>query len=103
VSSGIRTARGSTRPAPTVTLRAEPYTSVLSTDGPYLFVSLWGGSFVVVLDAQSLTVMSEIPVGEHPNALVPPPDGTRLFVACGNARISVISTIVFEAIEQISL
>jgi YVTN family beta-propeller protein len=88
----------------TVTLRAEPYTSVLSTNGRYLFVSLWGGSSVVVLDAQSLTVMSEIPVGEHPNALVASPDGTRLFVACGNsADVWVISTIVFEAIEQISL
>jgi YVTN family beta-propeller protein len=88
----------------TVTLRAEPYTSVLSTDGRYLFVSLWGGSSVVVLDAQSLTLINEIPVGEHPNALVPSPDGTRLFVACGNsADVWVISTIVFEAIEQISL
>jgi YVTN family beta-propeller protein len=94
----------STQGVKTVTLRAEPYTSVLSIDGRYLFVSLWGGSSVVVLDAQSLTVMSEIPVGEHPNALVPSPDGTRLFVACDNsADVWVISTIVFEAIEQISL
>jgi YVTN family beta-propeller protein len=65
-------------------------------------VSLWGGSSVVVLDAQSLTVMSEIPVGEHPNALVPPPDGTRLFVACGNSA-DLGDQHDCVAIEQISL
>src|SRR5262249_43737552 len=53
----------------TVSLPAEPYTALASPNGKTLFVSLWGGAQVLVLDAQTLDPIDEIAVGEHPNAL----------------------------------
>src|SRR5262249_21827927 len=66
----------------TVSLPAEPYTCVAARDGRTLFVSLWGGARVLMLDAETLQTSGEIAVGEHPNAMVLSPDGARLFVAC---------------------
>ena len=74
------------RLAKTVTLPAEPYTCLLSKDGKTLLVSLWGGSRVLLADPDSLSVVGEIPVGEHPSAMVLSPDGARLFVACANTN-----------------
>jgi len=51
-------------------LDAEPYSCVLSGDGETLFVSLWGGAKVLMLDPWSLSVKGEVTVGEHPNAMV---------------------------------
>jgi YVTN family beta-propeller protein len=70
----------------TAELDAEPYTCVLSPDGQTLYVSLWGGAKVLMLDASTLASRGEMPVGEHPNAMVLSRDGTRLFVACANTN-----------------
>ena len=71
------------RPVP---LPAEPYTVRARRDGAPLFVSLWGGAKVLVLDAATLAATGEIAVGEHPNAMVLSKDGERLFVACANTN-----------------
>ena len=70
----------------TAELEAEAYTCVLSPDGNTLFVSVWGASKVVVLDAWTMQQKGSIPVGEHPNAMVLTRDGQRLFVACANTN-----------------
>jgi DNA-binding beta-propeller fold protein YncE len=70
----------------TAELDAEPYTCVLSQDQNTLFVSVWGGAKVVVLDAWTLARKGEVAVGEHPNAMVLSRDGARLFVACANTN-----------------
>src|ERR1051326_342886 len=44
----------------TVPLQAEPYTALVSADGRFVFVSLWGGSVVEVFAADSLTLVTEM-------------------------------------------
>ena len=88
----------------TVTLAAEPYTTVLSQDDRTVFVSLWGGAKVLALDAETLAVKREAAVGEHPNAMILSKDGTRLFVACANTnKVWVLDSMTFAAREQISV
>ena len=70
----------------TVELPAEPYTCAVSPDGATVFVSLWGGSKVLLFDAATLAARGEIATGEHPNALALSADGGRLFVACANTN-----------------
>jgi len=87
----------------TVPLQAEPYGALVSADGRFVFVSLWGGSVVEVYAADSLTLVTEMYTAEHPNAMALSPDGKRLFVACGNsASVWVFDTFSNLAIEQIS-
>jgi len=87
----------------TVPLQAEPYTALVSADGRFVFVSLWGGSVVEVYAADSLMLVTEMYTAEHPNAMALSPDGKRLFVACGNsASVWVFDTFSNLAIEQIS-
>src|SRR5262249_22676293 len=69
-----------------INLPAEPYTCVVSADGRWLFVSLWGGAKVLIFDAWSLEPRGEVAVGEHPNAMALTRDGKRLFVACANTN-----------------
>jgi DNA-binding beta-propeller fold protein YncE len=88
----------------TVALPAEPYTCVVSADGRRLFVSIWGGSIVLVLDAETLGQVAYLPVGEHPNAMALSVDGKRLFVACANSgEVWVFNTQIYLATEQISM
>ena len=88
----------------TVALSAEPYTCLPGPDGRTVFVSLWGGGKVLVLDAKSLDSIGEIPVGEHPNAMVLSPDGRRLFVACANTNaVWVVDVPTRTAKEQIAI
>jgi len=87
----------------TVQLPSEPYTVVAAPDGRFVYVSLWGGSAVQVLFADSLQLVNEMNTGEHPNAMALSDDGRRLFVACGNsASVWVFDTFSFDPIEQIS-
>ncbi len=88
----------------TAELDAEPYTCLLSADGQTLFVSLWGGAKVLMLDAVTLEPRGEIPVGEHPNAMSLSRDGSRLFVACANTNaVWVVDLETRTATEQISV
>ena len=88
----------------TADLDAEPYTCMLSEDGETLFVSLWGGAKVLMLDPWSLIVKGEVAVGDHPNAMALTRDGTRLFVACANTNaVWVVDLSTRTAKEQISV
>jgi YVTN family beta-propeller protein len=86
-----------------VKLPATPYTCLLSNTKPVLFVSLWGGSSVSVIDRKTLATIQTIAVGDHPNDLVESPDGKRLFVANGNTNtVSVISCDGWKVTETIT-
>ena len=88
----------------TVDLPAEPYTVLVSTDSNAVYLSLWGGSKVLVFDAADLSLRKEIEVGEHPNAMAFSKDGTRLFVACANTNaVWNIDLREGYATEQISI
>jgi len=87
-----------------VTLPAEPYTTAVSADGRIVFVSLWGGSKVLLFEGNTLAPLGEVPVGPHPNAMVLSRDGARLFVACANTNaVYVIDLAARAAREQISV
>lgn len=70
----------------TIDLPAEPYTVLVSPDSATVYLSLWGGSKVLVFNAADLSLKHEIAVGEHPNAMTFSKDGSRLFVACANTN-----------------
>jgi YVTN family beta-propeller protein len=83
-------------------LPAEGYTVAVAPDGEAVYVSVWGASRVLVLAPRTLEPMGEIPVGEHPNAMVLSPDGDHLFVACANTNaVWVVDTRTRRPLEQI--
>ena len=87
----------------TTDVPAEPYSTLFSKDGSMLFVSIWGGARVLLLDPRTLAIKGSVTVGEHPNAMVEAPDG-RLFVACANTNaVYVIDPWKMKAVEQISV
>ncbi len=87
----------------TVNVPAEPYSTLFSKDGTTLFVSIWGGARVLMLDPKTLATQAEVVVGEHPNAMVQGADG-RLFVACANTNaVYVVDPGAKKAAEQISV
>jgi YVTN family beta-propeller protein len=55
-------------------------TLVVSADGKTLYVLDQGNWRVVILDARTLTRLSQIPTGAYPFGLVLSPDGTKLYV-----------------------
>ena len=64
-----------------------------------VFVSIWGGSQVAVVDADSMTAKKFITVGDHPNEMALTKDGKRLFVA--NANFNTVSVIGLDAVKMI--
>ncbi len=85
-------------------LSAEPYTVLVSPDSTTVYLSLWGGSKVLVFNAADLSLEREIEVGEHPNAMTFSKDGSRLFVACANTNaVWNIDLAQGYATEQISI
>lgn len=74
-----------------VVLPAVPYTCLVSLRGDRIFVSLWGGAGVAIVDASSLEVSRVVAVGDHPCEMVEAPDGARLFVA--NANHNTVSVL----------
>ena len=85
-------------------LPAEAYTAVLAPDASALYVSVWGGARVAVLDPATLAPLADILVGEHPNAMVFSKDARRLFVACANTNaVWVLDLATRQAIERIGV
>lgn len=74
-------------------LNSEGYACVLSPDKKRLYVSLWGGNAIAVVDPATNTVITNISVGSHPNDMVISRDGRTLYVATANDNgVSVIDT-----------
>ena len=65
-------------------LGAAAYTCVLSPDKNELFVSLWGGASVLVVNTRTQTITARIATNKNPNDLLLTRDGKYLFVANGN-------------------
>lgn len=87
----------------TADLPAEPFTNLVSKDGRTVFVSLWGGAKIMMLDAATLASKGEIVVGEHPNAMTQSADGNWLYVACANTNaVWVIDVNAKKAVAQVA-
>jgi len=85
-------------------LPAEAYSVAIAPDGSALYVSVWGAAKVEALDPKTLAPLADIPVGEHPNALLFSKDARRLFVACANTNaVSVVDLATHRAIERIGV
>jgi DNA-binding beta-propeller fold protein YncE len=84
-------------------LPAKPYTCLASTTHDTVFVSLWGGKAVAIINTRTRELQGNVPVGEHPCDLVESPDGNRLFVANANTNsVSVIYIPEGKPLETIS-
>ena len=93
----------STKQTTRIPLGNEAYACLLSPDRKTVYVSLWGGEKVAVLDAGKGTLLVTIPVGSHPNEMTLTKDGKYLFVANSNENsVSVIDTDSQKVIEVIS-
>ncbi len=81
---------------------AFPYLCVPDERRGRVYVSLWGASAVLVLDAQTGREITRWPVGEHPNEMVLGADG-RLFVAEANLNtVSVLDVATGRTTERLS-
>jgi len=79
-----------TRTTRRLALPATPFTCLASRDHRRIFVSLWSGSGVALIDARHLTLEKVVSVGDHPCEMVESADG-RLFVT--NANQNTVSVI----------
>jgi YVTN family beta-propeller protein len=72
-------------------LGAEGFTCVLSPDKKELYISLWGGDKLLVLNTQAQTLVDSVMVGDNPNDICLTKSGQYLFVANANDNsVSVI-------------
>ena len=82
---------------------AAAYTCVLSADKTELFVSVWGGASVAVVDLSTDTVAAHIPTNKNPNDLLLTRDGKYLFVANGNDNtVALIDVAARQVIETLT-
>lgn len=86
-----------------IDLKHEAYACVLSPDKSELYVSLWGGGGIAVLDTRTLKMEAEITTGSHPNEILCSKNGQFVFVANANDNsVSVINVKSKKVIETIS-
>ncbi|MEJ7557956.1 MAG: bifunctional YncE family protein/alkaline phosphatase family protein [Pedobacter sp.] len=86
-----------------VQLPAIAYSCVLSADESRLYISLWGGKAIAVVQVATEKITKIIPVGDHPNELLLNKKGNFLFVAnASDNTVSVINTVTGKVIETIA-
>jgi YVTN family beta-propeller protein len=74
-----------------ISLPAEAYTCLLSSNKKQLYISIWGDESVVVYDIASKKIVTTYKVGSHPNDMVLNKKGNLLFVANANDNsVSII-------------
>ncbi len=87
----------------TLALPAKAYACLSSSTLDRVYVSLWGGASVAVVDRSGFSLERTIEVGEHPTDLVESPDGRHVFVANANLNtVSVVDVGKAKAIETLS-
>ncbi len=83
-------------------LAHEAFTCTFSKDGSVLYVSLWGGDAIAIIDPVTLSLLDEVPVGSRPNDLLLSPDGKFLFTSCANDNsVHIIDTESGKVIERL--
>ena len=79
------------------------YTCVLSPNRQELYISLWGGAGVAVVDANTLQIVAKIATNKNPNDLLLTRDGKYLFVANGNDNtVALIEVARRQVIETLT-
>ena len=101
--SALYVADLSTKQSTKVALGHEAYACLLSPDRKIVYVSLWGGDQVALVDPAKGEIVSTIGVGSNPNDMTLTKDGKFLFVAHANDNsVSVINTETRKVIEVFS-
>lgn len=101
--SALYVAHVSTKEISGLELGHEAYACVLSPDKKTLYVSLWGGDKVAVIDTEKIEIRATIAVGSNPNDMTLTKNGRYLFVAHANDNsVSVIDTQQGKVIEVFS-
>ncbi len=84
-------------------LPAEPFTCLLSPDQSILYVSVWGGARVLIMNSTDLSIKASINTDKNPNDMVLTKDGKHLFVSHGNDNtVSLIDTKTSTLLESLS-
>ncbi|WP_020607317.1 bifunctional YncE family protein/alkaline phosphatase family protein [Spirosoma spitsbergense] len=79
------------------------YTCVLSPDKNELFVSIWGGAKVVLINTNTQAITAEIATNKNPNDLLLTRDGKYLFVANGNDNtVALIDVAKRQVVETLT-
>jgi len=79
------------------------YSCILSPDEKILYISVWGGTKVMIYNTEKQEMTGSITVESHPNELLLNKKGTVLFVANANDNsVSVINTENRKVIERFS-
>jgi DNA-binding beta-propeller fold protein YncE len=80
----------------------EAYNCTFAKDGSVLYVSLWGGSSIAIIDPERLSILYTIRVGSHPNDLLLSHNGKYLFTSCANDNsVYIIETKTLTIIEKL--
>ncbi|HEY8931575.1 MAG TPA: beta-propeller fold lactonase family protein [Mucilaginibacter sp.] len=86
-----------------ISLGADAYTCLLSSDGSKLYISLWGGDKVAVFDTKLNEVAYTVAVGDNPNDLCLSRNGKYLYVANANDNtVSVIDLQKYKVLETLN-
>lgn len=86
-----------------LSLEAAAYTCLFDPVQDQLYISLWDGSALAVVNPQDLSVSHIIEVGYHPNEMALHPDGSRIFVACADDNaVAVVDRASNTVIEQLN-
>ena len=84
-------------------LGAEAYACILSPDKKYIYITVWGGDKVLVINAANFAVEKTIVVGDNPNEMCLSKNGRYLFVANANDNsVSVVDTRDSKIIETLN-
>ncbi|GAB4025023.1 bifunctional YncE family protein/alkaline phosphatase family protein [Spirosoma koreense] len=67
-----------------INIGSAAYTCLLSPDKKELYISLWGGAKILVVNTETQANVAEIATNKNPNDLLLTRDGKYLFVANGN-------------------
>jgi YVTN family beta-propeller protein len=80
-----------------------PYLALPSSDGSRLFVTLWGGASVAVVNLVERKVEARWQTPSHPTEMALAPDGGVLYVACSNSNlVAAIDTATGKTLEVIN-
>ena len=84
-------------------LGAESYACILSPDKKYIYITVWGGDKVLVMNANNFALEKTIAVGDNPNEMCVSKNGRYLFVANANDNsVSVIDAKQAKVIETLN-
>ncbi len=84
----------------TVPFESKLYTALVSPVNPYVYLTLWGGSSVVIMAKNTGKVLATVRVGDHPNDMVESPDGRRLYVANANENTVTVIDVASRTVSE---